>query len=45
VVRELVSHGIFASSVKAESFGEAQPAEPTQDGVASVFNRRVVISF
>jgi OmpA-OmpF porin, OOP family len=45
VVRELVSHGIFASSVKAESFGEAQPAEPTQDGIASVFNRRVVISF
>jgi|SaaInl4_135m_RNA_FD_contig_41_941384_length_927_multi_6_in_0_out_0_1 OmpA-OmpF porin, OOP family len=45
VVRALVSHGIFASSVSAESFGEAQPAEPTQDGVASVFNRRVVISF
>lgn len=45
VVRALVSHGIFASSVSAESFGEAQPADPTQDGVASVFNRRVVISF
>jgi outer membrane protein OmpA-like peptidoglycan-associated protein len=45
VVRALVSHGILASSVSAESFGEAQPANPTQDGVASVFNRRVVISF
>jgi OOP family OmpA-OmpF porin len=45
VVRALVSHGILASSVSAEFFGEAQPADPTQDGVASVFNRRVVISF
>ena len=45
VVQALVSHGILSSSVSAEFFGEAQPADPTQDGVASVFNRRVVISF
>lgn len=45
VKRALVSEGIPAGNVKTESFGEAQPAQPTQDGIPSVFNRRVMISF
>ncbi len=45
VKRALMEAGISDSAITAESFGEAQPAQPTQDGVASVFNRRVVISF
>ena len=45
VKRALVGEGVPAGNVKSESFGEAQPAQPTQDGIPSVFNRRVVISF
>ena len=45
VKRALMAEGISESAITAESYGEAQPAQPTQDGVASVFNRRVMISF
>ena len=45
VMRALVSQGVSAGAITTSSVGEAQPAQPTQDGIASVFSRRVVISF
>lgn len=45
VTRALIAEGVRASAITTESYGEAQPVQPTQDGVPLVFNRRVVISF
>ncbi len=41
----LMAEGIFMSKIHVESYGEAQPADATADGVASVRNRRVTVSF
>ncbi len=45
VRRALMDNGIASSAIDAQARGESQPAQATQDGVASVFNRRVVITF
>jgi outer membrane protein OmpA-like peptidoglycan-associated protein len=41
----LTSHGIPASSITSQAFGEANPRVPTADGVRELQNRRVEITY
>jgi outer membrane protein OmpA-like peptidoglycan-associated protein len=41
----LVEHGVAASAITLQAFGEQQPVVNTEDGVREVQNRRVEISF
>jgi len=43
VAKRLIADGVEASSVTIETFGETQPAVPTDDGVREPANRRVEI--
>jgi outer membrane protein OmpA-like peptidoglycan-associated protein len=41
----LVGHGIPASAISSQAFGEANPRVPTPDGVRELQNRRVEITY
>lgn len=41
----LIQHGVAASAIALQAFGEQQPVVATEDGVREVQNRRVEISF
>ena len=41
----LAAHGVAASAMTLQAYGEQQPVVPTEDGVREVQNRRVEVSF